>query len=82
MAARFHLPKQKCVKRLVPKTRRGTIVGTVKRGSAFFLIACPPGKMGKSGKCKSGTKAVEVIKPASRGKCPAGYKRGGSSAGT
>lgn len=74
--ARFHLPKAKCVKRLVPKTRRGTIVGTVKRGTTFFLIACPPGQMGRNGRCKSGTKAVEVIKPASRGKCPAGYKRG------
>lgn len=71
----FKMPKAKCVKRLVPKTRRGTIVGMVKRSGAIFLIACPPGHMARTGKCKSGTKAVEVIKAARGGKCPAGYKR-------
>lgn len=76
MAPAFHLPKKKCVRRLVPKTRRGMIVGTIERGSAFFLIACPPRQMAKNGKCRVGTRAVEEIKPASRGKCPAGYKRG------
>lgn len=85
MAPKFHLPKKKCVKRLVPKTQRGTIVGTIRRGSGrrddkwpgeFFLIACPPRQMGKNGKCKVGTRAVEVIKAARAGKCPAGFKRG------
>jgi hypothetical protein len=76
MAARFHLPKKKCVKRLVSKARRGTIVGTLKRGSTFFLIACPKGQMGRNRRCKVGTRSVEMIKPASRGKCPVGYKRG------
>lgn len=75
MAPAFHLPKQKCVRRLIPKTRRGTIVGTIKTGSAFLLIACPPGEMRKNGKCKVGTQAVEMIKAARRGKCPAGFKR-------
>lgn len=74
--AKFHLPKKKCVKRLVPKTRRGTIVGTIKRGTTYFLIACPPGKMGTRGKCNSGTVAVEEIKALRSGKCPAGFKRG------
>ena len=76
MAPAFHLPKKKCVRRLVPKTRRGMIVGTIERGSAFFLIACPPGQMGKNKRCKVGTRAVELIKAARGGKCPAGYKRG------
>ena len=76
MAPKFHLPKQKCVKRLVPKTRRGRIVGTIKRGDSFLLIACPPRQMSRNGICKVGTKAVEEIKPARGGKCPVGYKRG------
>lgn len=75
MAPAFHYPHHKCVKRLVPKTRRGMIVGTIERGSAFFLIACPPRQMGKNGKCRVGTMAVEVIKAARGGKCPAGYNR-------
>lgn len=72
----FRYPKQKCVKRLVPKTRRGTIVGAIRRKSTILLIACPPGKMGPEGKCRAGTRAVESIKPARGGKCPPGYKRG------
>lgn len=73
---KFHLPAKKCVKRLVPKTRRGTIVGTIKRGGTFLLIACPPRQMGKTGRCRVGTVAVEEIKASRSGKCPAGFKRG------
>ena len=75
MAPKFHLPKKKCVRRLVPKSRRGKIVGTIKRGSAILLIACPPRQMAKNGRCKVGTVSVEEIKAARGGKCPAGFKR-------
>lgn len=75
MARKFHLPKKKCVKRLVPKSRRGTIVGTIKRGSTYMLISCPRGKLARNGRCKVGTRSVEVIKPARSGKCAVGYKR-------
>ena len=76
MAPKFHYPHHKCVKRLVPKTRRGQIVGAINRGGTVLIIACPPGQMGRDGKCKVGTVAVEHIRAASRGKCPAGFKRG------
>lgn len=76
MAPKFRYPYHKCVKRLVPKTRRGIIVGAINRGGAVIIIACPPGKLDKNRRCKVGTVAVEEIKAARGGKCPAGFKRG------
>lgn len=75
-AAKFRIPKKKCVSRISKRRPAKGSFRWIKRGSAYLLIACPVGKYNsRTKKCKVGTFAVEKVKARRGDACPVGYRK-------